>query len=234
MSSTIAANFTITPIRVFFDSKKKTEALKVINRSDSGLSLQVSLVHWAQDTEGKDIYTPTTDIVFFPKIISILGGEERIIRIGPKVKSGATEKTYRIFVEEMKAPQSDEDAGGASVRARVKIGVPIFISPAEALPAIEFLEFSFLSGVFDITLKNTGNIQQWVKKVKVRALDFKGDEIFTKEVNGTYLLSGITRIHSLKIPAEKCSDIMSLDVEVTTDRLTISERLDVTKDKCSE
>ncbi|MBM4137860.1 MAG: molecular chaperone [Nitrospira sp.] len=76
--------FDINPVRIFFDAKVTTEKLNVRNSGDRDFSLQLRVYKWSQDAHGEDIYEETTDIVIFPKIVTIKKGEEKIIRIGTK------------------------------------------------------------------------------------------------------------------------------------------------------
>jgi len=49
---------------------------------------------WTQDSEGKDKYTETQDILFFPKIMVSEKKEERILRAGIRMPAVTKEKTY--------------------------------------------------------------------------------------------------------------------------------------------
>ncbi|MBI5599153.1 MAG: molecular chaperone, partial [Deltaproteobacteria bacterium] len=123
-----SANFTVSPIRLFFDGQK-TNAIQVTNNSDEKLSLELSVYAWAEDEDAKDVFSPTQDIIFFPRMLTLSKGEERLVRVGLRAASGDKEKTYRIYFEEMPGPSPQE---GATVRTLMRAGVPIFVAPRKA------------------------------------------------------------------------------------------------------
>jgi fimbrial chaperone protein len=109
---TLSADFTIAPVRIFFDPRTTTSILTITNKSDEALTLQLKAFTWQQDEEGKDVYSPTEDIIFFPKIFKIGKDEEKLVRLGTKIPHGNYEKTYRLFLEEVPEPQ--QQAKGAA------------------------------------------------------------------------------------------------------------------------
>jgi fimbrial chaperone protein len=125
----MAATFDIQPIRIVLDEKVRLEKLTIRNISDAAFPIQVKAYEWSQNEKGEDVYTETKDIITFPKILSINKGEEKFIRIGTTVPPGTREKTYRIYVEEMPAPEKEKDKQGAKVNLYMKIGIPVFINP---------------------------------------------------------------------------------------------------------
>src|SRR5271169_3390931 len=67
-----AGLFGITPIRVDLDRENRTGSFTVTNDDpDKALQMQAKLMEWTQDAEGKDIYAPSNDLVFFPQIFSV-------------------------------------------------------------------------------------------------------------------------------------------------------------------
>jgi fimbrial chaperone protein len=135
-----SVNFSITPVRIFFEGNKKTDILTIKNESSKNAALQISAVAWTQDEKSDNVYLPTGDILFFPKLVDIKPGEEKIIRIGNKVPRGDTEKTYRLFIEEIPDNTQMETT---SVKILMKVGVPIFIFRLKttASGVIEKMEF---------------------------------------------------------------------------------------------
>jgi len=70
----------------------KSGAFSVINNGKEKIDFQVSVKEWTQDEKGKDVYTDTNDIVFFPKVMSVDANSQRAIRIGFKAPLGLKEK----------------------------------------------------------------------------------------------------------------------------------------------
>jgi fimbrial chaperone protein len=224
-----SADFTINPIRVFLNSSNMTEVITIKNGSDKNLTLQLNAFEWQQDSDGKDKYFSTKDLVFFPKIFRISGGGEKIIRLGTRVPQGRNEKTYRLYFEEVPEPL---EAKTTAVRILLKIGVPVFISPvkAESKGRIESIEIN--RGTLNIAVKNEGNNHFVVKKIKVDGFDDSGEEVFSTEIGGWYLHGGVSRVFSVNIPVDDCLKIKTLNVNIDTDKLSIDEKVDVSKEMC--
>jgi len=225
----VPADVSINPVKLFFDARQKTNIIRVKNNADEKLSLQITIYSWAQNEASEDQYSPTGDVILFPKIFNLGGGEDRIIRVGIRVPPGVKEKTYRIYLEEIPQPLKAE---GAVLRTVLKIGVPVFISPVktEASGEIEKIELS--KGTLTMIVKNKGNVHFIIENVKMSGVDPSGTSVFQKEEASRYLLEGRSRIFSFKIPKENCTRMNALTIEVKTDKLTLSKRLDVIPEMC--
>jgi fimbrial chaperone protein len=228
-ASSLAGEWKVSPIRIDLDKQTKHGVLNIVNEGVEKLNVQMKAMEWTQDAEGKDVYTDTEDIIFFPKLMTIEKQEERVLRAGIKIPAVAKEKTYRLFVEEIPEPKGSE---GVNVAIAIRFGVPIFVKPlkVEAKGEIEKVEFS--KGVVTAAIKNTGNIHFMINAVKFRGKNDKGEEIFSKDINGWYLLSGSSRIYSEEIPREICKALSKIEVQVATDKLNLSGKMDVDTAMC--
>lgn len=220
----------VVPVRLFFDRAVKSGVITLINEGDEKINVQMKAFEWTEDAEGKDQYNETNDIIFFPKIMSLEKKEERILRAGIKIPAVRQEKTYRLFIEEIPTPRSAEE--GAKVAITVRFGVPIFVKPLkeETKGEIERIELS--KGVFNTLLKNKGNVHFIINSIDLRGKNAKGEEIFSKELSGWYLLSGASRFYTTPVPQDVCDDLVRLEVEVKTTRLNLNGKLDVDKTMC--
>lgn len=225
-----SANFSVSPVRIFFDGKNRTSILTIKNESEEILTLQLRAYKWQQDEEGKDIYSPTKDIIFFPKIFKVQNDEEKIIRLGTKIPQGLKEKTFRLYIEEIPEPRPVETT---AVRILVKVGVPVFILPlkAETKGAIEKAEL--LKGSLFITVKNKGNSHFIIRAVKVKGSDASGKEVFSNKIGGWYLHEDNSKDFSFEIPADNCLKIKTLKININTDKFSMDKKLDVSKEMCT-
>ncbi len=232
-SVSYAGEWRVTPIRLFFDRGARSGIVNVQNDSDATMNFQVKAMAWIQDSEGKDQYVETNDLVFFPKILMIPSKEERVIRIGVKGLSGAKEKTYRLFVEEMSPPRKSERTEGATVSVNVRFAIPLFVSPIKEEAAGKLLKTELHKGTLNATLQNTGNVHFRLNALEIRGKNAKGEETFTKKIDGWYLLNGTLRTFAAQIPADECSKTETIDVEGTTDRkIVFKGSLAVDKGQC--
>lgn len=227
-----AGEWRVTPIRLFFDKGSRSGILNVQNDGDLPMSLQVKAMEWSQDADGKDRYAETNELVFFPKFLSIPAKEERVVRIGSKAVPGTRERTYRVFVEEVSPPPKEDKAQGATVFVNVRFAVPLFVSPAKEQPAAK-LKAELKHGKLAAELSNTGNIHFRLTALKARGRDTKGEETFSRKVDGWYLLSGTSRAYSLEIPADACLATDAIELEGVSDRnIAIKAEIAVDKMQC--
>jgi len=64
----------VSPSKHEFTTDAKSGELSVLNKGSKRFLLRVSATAWSQNVEGKDIYTETSDIVFYPKNINLEEG----------------------------------------------------------------------------------------------------------------------------------------------------------------
>jgi len=228
-SIAFSGEFRVTPIRLEFDRGAKSGVITILNEGSDKLNVQMKAFEWTQNADGKDQYSETNDIIFFPRIMSLEKNEEKILRAGIKIPATTKEKTYRLFIEEIPEPKKAE---GVNVAIAIRFGVPIFVKPIkeEVKGEIEKVELS--KGVLNTLLKNRGNTHFIINSIDIKGKKASGEEIFSKELSGWYLLSGVSRLYTTSIPQEVCKDLSKLDIEVKTDRFNLSGKLDVDQAMC--
>lgn len=228
-SYALAGEWRVTPIRIELDKNAKSGVVTIVNEGTEKLNVQMKAFEWTQDAEGKDKYTETEDLIFFPKIMIVEAKEDRILRAGIKIPAVAKEKTYRLFVEEIPEPKKSE---GVNVAIAIRFGVPIFVKPLKAEAKGEVQKVELAKGVVSITVKNTGNVHFMINSVSIKGKNDKGEEVFSKDINGWYLLSDVSRIYNAEVPKDICKDVSKIDVQVVTDKLNLSGEADVDKAMC--
>ncbi|MDA8432107.1 MAG: hypothetical protein M0Z60_03980, partial [Nitrospiraceae bacterium] len=113
-----------------------------------------------------------------------------------------------------------------------KFGVPIFVKPLKEEPKGEIARLVMSKGNVEMLVKNSGNVHFRIESIIVKGKDLKGEEKFSKELPGWYLLSGASRSYSAAIPQDICSGIAKIAVEVKTDKFAVNGNLDVDKTMC--
>lgn len=225
-----SSEWRVAPIRLDFDKGTKSGVITVSNDSAEKVHLQIKAAEWIQDAEGKDKYSDTSDLVYFPKIMILDKNEEKVLRTGIKASSVEKEKTYRLFIEEIPQPSKAE---GASVAVAIRFGVPIFIKPEkeEARGEVEKTEMS--KGVLKAVVKNSGNVHLMIVSINIKGNNKEGNEVYSKELSGWYLLNGSSRTYSTDIPQDKCMELEKVSIEVRTkEEINFNGKLDVDKEMC--
>lgn len=225
-----AGEFRVTPIRVdLTGGGKGSGVINVINEEAEPISFQMQAREWTQDGEGKDIYTETSDLIFFPLLMTAKGGETKVIRVGTKAPAPPQEKSYRLFIEEI--PRRDE-AKGAVVRIAVRFGIPIF-----RLPAVERMEgvlddAKVEKGILSVRIRNTGTVHLKVDELEAVGKNSGGEEVFREKPSGWYVLAGSSRVQSMPIPPEACGRLSTLDISARCEEVVLKKEISAGEGWC--
>jgi fimbrial chaperone protein len=228
--SPACAQFTVTPVTVVFDKGAKTGVITVANDGSGKLHLQMKAFEWTQDQAGKDRYVETDDILFFPKLMIVNSKEQRLLRVGLKTAPGSTEKTYRLFLQEI--PEASQDLSGTQIQVAIRFGVPIFVKPEIQKLDARMEALALDKGELKVTVRNDGNIHFVIQSVLVKAYDAAQTELFSKELTGWYVLAGNERSYATPIPAEICGSAARLSVAVKTNQASLDDAVNVDKTRC--
>ena len=219
----------VSPIRLDFTTKVTSGILTVSNGTPDKINYQIKAFEWAQDGEGKDKYTETADIIFFPKMMVVEPGDKKIIRAGMKVPRADREKSYRLFIEEIPKPQKAE---GAHITFTIRFGVPIFFKPVKEEFKGVIEKISMDKGILAVPIKNTGNSHFVIQTITVKGIGADKETVFSRDLPGWYLLNGVTRQYTTEIPKELCGKIVKLEIDAKTDQFTVKDSLDVQRAMC--
>src|SRR4030043_1703790 len=225
-----SGEFRVTPIRLVFAGGTKSGVVTIVNEGGDKLNVQMKAFEWTQNADGKDQYTETNDIIFFPRIMALEKNEEKILRAGIKIPATMREKTYRLFIEEIPEPKKAE---GVNVAIAIRFGVPIFVKPLKEEVKGEIEKVDLSKGILNALVKNMGNSHFIINSVDIKGKNVKGEETFSKELSGWYLLSGVSRRYTITIPQEVCKALSKLEIEVKTDRFKLNGKLDVDQAMCN-
>lgn len=225
-----AGGFTVNPTRVYIEGQKKSAVINVTNDGERDADFQLSAVSWGQDEQGKNVFSETKEIIFFPKITRVKAGETKTIRVGYQGGPGAVEKTYRVFMQELAPPTDDRMSLGFTV----KMSVPIFIVPAKPVSGASIEDVRLTGAGVTVTFANTGNTHLVVNRVAAVLLDADGEEILSAERGGWYVLAGRSGNYSMKVPREQCLRAASVRAVVETGGARFERRVDVDSSGCEK
>ncbi|MBC8412145.1 molecular chaperone [bacterium] len=226
-----AGSFRVLPIKVFLDQNNRMETMRIRNESDEKVTIQIKTVKWDQDERGVDVYEPTKDLIFFPRIFSIEGNEERMVKVGYQKQPSSAETTYRIFIEEI--PETSAGANQPALKMILKMSVPVFLAsgktPAKA-GEIDKLELNGNS--LSVSISNTGASYFFVKNIKVTGNKGNGESLPLPDKHGWYLLKGTSRKYLFDLPEGACNELKDLHVQIETDNEVFEKILNVQKSMC--
>lgn len=220
-----ASEFSVSPIRVELQRGVRSAAVTVANDDAQPLRMQLRLVEWMQDADGKDLYRESDDLVYYPRLMTVQPGEKRLVRIGVKAPPGSEERSYRLYIDEL-PPAGAVAPVSSGVSFTIRFALPIFVAPAgdRARGAIDSIALH--DGKLRVAVRNPGNRTFRITTVAARGGAF-GDE-----AGGWYLLPGATRVYRFDIPRDACRGLRRLEVTVKADRLALEGGLDVAAGMC--
>jgi fimbrial chaperone protein len=225
-----AATFSVNPTQVYLEGRTTTSLVTLRNDSTEVMRFQVTAFTWQQSPAGEIELAPTQDIVFFPALVQLQPGEERKIRVGTTSTAVATEKTYRIFVEEL--PPADAANNGSEVRVLTKMGIPIFVRPAKAAEGARVADLTLTGGAVRFALANAGNVHLVPQQVLVRGVAGDGSPLFDETLAAWYILAGGRRDIDVAIPAAACDRLASITVEAKFEGTAVKESIQAATGAC--
>jgi fimbrial chaperone protein len=220
-----AAEVFVSPVRAELRPPSLSETITVSNQADARMRVAVKLVEWTQDAQGNDVYQETTDLVYFPRQMEIDPQGKRQVRVGATVPGGATERAYRLYIEEQPDPSSTPAPGQVMVYFRM--GVPVFVPPPQARPQAEISEATLERGKVSVQVRNAGN--RHLRLLRLKLEDGAG---FSREAPGWYTLAGAQKTYSLDVPRVVCRRAKSLSLALEGEGIHVDRKLDVDPARC--
>ena len=119
-----AGGLEVAPLGVDFAGGQMAQTITVANRATTTATVQVRTFDWSQPG-GIDRLSPTDAVVASPPIVTIPPGREQVIRVlVRRPAAGATEKSYRLMVDEIPVPVPGQ------INLALHLSLPIFVSAA--------------------------------------------------------------------------------------------------------
>lgn len=211
-----ATTLKIYPVLIQLDGKTPVQTMTIENSSDALARMQVRVVAWRQDN-GQDLFDDTRDILANPPLFEVAAGAQQIARFGLRTTAGATEKSYRIFLEEI---PTERPLAPGEVRTLLRVSIPIFVPAPGAQPSLDWQ----LSGTGDkqvtVTVRNSGGAHIHLNRIDIRRAD--GTALTTRQ-ESIYILPGATRSFLLDTPGTvRAGEKLTLDATSDTQRLSVN------------
>jgi fimbrial chaperone protein len=192
-----AGSFQVNPVRATLSPGSPIGAMTVRNSGGEPAVLQLEVMSWSQE-QGKDVYTPTKELLATPPIFTVPAGGSQIVRVGLRRPPDAQrELTYRLFLQEVPPPPKP---GFQGLQVALRIGVPVFVPPAAVQPPV--LAWRIVrtrEGQLEVGLTNSGNSH--IQLANVRLVRADGGELGKQQI-AAYVLPGQSGNWPLKdIPA---------------------------------
>lgn len=211
-----ASGLNISPVQVWLSPATSKSLVTLRNEGPGDARYQVSTMAWDEDARSGMKLAPTEDIIVFPTILELKAGETRSLRLGTVVPFGPIEKTYRVFLEELPAPEKPQ--ARSTVRVLTRVGIPVFLAPVKSLEDIRLSPVSVGKAGASVDVQNTGNVHFRVDSVRMEGFAEGGTRLFEKQAQGWYVLAGGHKRYDLEVPKDACARVRKLVLSVKTDK----------------
>ncbi len=219
----VAGSFEVNPIRIDLTQANRSVALTVKNSGTSAVVVQASVSAWAQE-DGKDLLTPTNEVLVSPPVMTIQPDAEQIVRVGlRRAPDTQRELSYRIFLQEVPPPPQP---GFQGLVVALRVGLPIFVQPRSGPAKATLVWNAELRDDQNLRVKvdnkGTGHVQ--ISTVEV--FPAGGTEPLAEQSGLAYVLPGQSRQWDLKLQGKvKKGD--NLRMKVSTDAGSITTEVSV-------
>jgi fimbrial chaperone protein len=158
----VASNFRVSPVTLTLPANRPVGSLTITNGEAVPVSIRVSAFRWTQ-VDGKDVYTPTDDLIASPPIFTAATRAPQLVRIG--VRHRLPNAAYRVMLQEIPGP-----ATANGVRIAVKLNLPLYIvADPTAKADVAWTAWRRPAGDIVLEARNTGGAIAQVTGIAHRA-----------------------------------------------------------------
>lgn len=207
-----AAALRMSPVHIELAAGKQFCALAIANDDAASTTVQIRGFGWRKDRAGGDQLDPDAGLVVNPSIVSIAGGETRLVRCSLPVGGGSREESYRLVIDEL--PTAPVAPG--TLRTLLRVSIPVFRAPIKAAPLLDWAIVKGADGQSRLVLANQGDRHAQVTAISLHPA-VPGGPVVRLE-RGFYLLAGGT----IELPVKPPAAIARVEVETTNGTLVAS------------
>lgn len=185
---TLGATLQVAPVTLDLESNQRATALYLTNSGDTPIHAQIRVYDWTQ-ANGKDVLTPTDEIVSSPAMTALAPGQQQLIRI-IVLQPGARqqEQSYRLVIDELPSHNAQTHERNA-VHFLLRYSIPVFIAGTQRDASSDGdLNCEQLTTPGAIQCYNAG--EQHVRLSNVQALTADGQVAETVKGLAGYVLPG--------------------------------------------
>ncbi|WP_233843368.1 fimbria/pilus periplasmic chaperone [Dyella sp. 2HG41-7] len=204
-----AAGFGVSPLRLDLAGNRST-TVEVTNPGDTPVDLEVQAKAWTQ-ADGKDVYSDTSDLTFYPAKFTLAGKGKRVIRVTTSGKSDLpdTEKAYRLYITEL--PVLTHEAG-ENIELRERFGVPLFVHKPKASSQLSASVEGGGAGIVKVRLINQGTAHAHLTSIASDPAGIQGAAL-----DEWYVLPGASHVFSLPVSGSVCNQAQA-KLHIKTDQ----------------
>lgn len=192
--SALAANFSVTPVRIYMKPQDRAVAVTITNESDTPVVLQADIYAWSQKPDGTDDLALTEDLVLSPPIIKLAGKARQVVRLARLTPPDASRQLiYRMIMREV--PEALPQKERIQVQIALALSLPVFITPPAAKREMACAPTGRAAGTLNVTCENKGTAYAQVREIVAK----QGERMIGRFEGGAYILPGAHKAIPLKL-----------------------------------
>jgi fimbrial chaperone protein len=189
-----AANFSVTPVRIYMKPQDRAVAVTVTNESDVPVVLQADIYAWSQKPDGADDLLLTEDLILSPPIIKLGAKARQVVRLARLMPPDASRQlTYRMIMREI--PEASAPKDRIQVGIALALSMPVFITPPPAKREMACEAGGARQATLDVSCENRGTAYAQVREILVK----QGDRVLGRFEGGAYILPGARKSMPVKL-----------------------------------
>jgi fimbrial chaperone protein len=217
------------PPTLALTARNHVGTVSLTNRGADAVRFEVKVLRWEQQLDGRMKLEPTDDAIVFPQLLTIAGRDTRRLRVSMTVPPGEREKTYRIQVTEIPQFAGSSTTRGGAITMLSQLQLPIFYAPVSTHAGSAIAGVGVHRSALTFSVANTGTVHFITKAVTVTALGAGGRVVFSRALDGWYVLPGGQRDYRVALP--NCGAIRAVTITAETDAHP-QQTIDVPADAC--
>jgi fimbrial chaperone protein len=197
VAPSIAATFSVTPVRIFATPRDRAIAVTITNEGDEEMVMQADIYTWKQKPTGEDELVLSEDLVLSPPIVKLAPKSRQVVRLAlvgaPK---SAQQLTYRMIAREV--PEAKPGASTVQLQIALAFSIPVFITPPKVQSELQCGAARVAADTVSVSCANSGTAYAQARDIAINTA--AGDKVAQRDL-GAYFLPGVKRSFEVKAPS---------------------------------
>lgn len=157
-----AGSLKVNPVHINLPADARAVSLKMSNGDAAPVSIRVATFTWSQ-ADGRDIYTPTADVIASPPIFTIPARATQLVRIGLRHKGRSN--AYRVIFEEIPVQKPAD----GRIQITVRLNLPLYVlPPGGGKPELSWKAWRDAAGQLTVEGRNRGTLHGQVTQLSAQ------------------------------------------------------------------
>ena len=198
-----AGSFQVNPVNINLPADRQSTSVTIRNSDTEPVSVHVVTFRWTQEN-GRDVYSPTTDVIASPPIFTIAPGATQLVRVGLKARTGGA---YRVILEEIPRQLRSR----TEIQVALRLNLPLYLLPAgRGEAALSWSAWRDGAGDLIVEGRNSGSLHAQV--LEIAAAGESGRRTILSQEMGVILPSSARRWKAGKQPGFGAGGPVTLEV----------------------